>query len=115
LGGAGLPGSSGQASVELLAILPAFLVCVVIAAQALPAGWALWSAADAARTGARAEHIGRDPEAAARGALPGSLREGADARGGERGVRVEVRAPTLFPGAAPLRLEAGSRLDPGDG
>jgi hypothetical protein len=100
--------------VELLAILPAFFICVLIAAQALPAGWALWSAADAARTGARAEHVGGDPEAAARGTLPGRLRAGADARVGERGVRVEVRAPSLFPGTEPLRLEAGSRLDPGE-
>jgi hypothetical protein len=106
---------SGQASVELLAVLPAFLVCVVIAAQALPAGWALWSAAGAARAGARAEHVGRDGAAAARGALPGLLRDRAGARASERGVGVAVRAPSLLPGAEPLRFRVGSRLDPGDG
>lgn len=110
----------GQASVELLAILPALVACVVIAASALPAGWALWSAANAARAGARAEHVGEDGEAVARRALPGRLRRDAKVRqrpggpGGD-GVSVEVQAPALVPGAEPIGLGVAAKLGPGGG
>jgi hypothetical protein len=105
---------SGQASVELVAILPALVVCVLIAAHALAAGWALWSAAGAARAGARAELLGQDGEAAARRALPAALREDAKFESGD-GIRVEVRAPGLLPGGDLPRLGAAARLDPDDG
>ena len=114
------PGGGGQASVELVAILPALVVCVLIAGHALAAGWALWSAAGAARAGARAQHVGGvggDGEAVARRALPGTLRRGARIES-EDGIRVEVRAPMLFPSGefpAGPRLGAAARLDPGDG
>jgi hypothetical protein len=104
----------GQASVELVAVLPALVVCVLIAGHALAAGWALWSAAGAARAGARAELLGEDGEAAARRALPPALRE--DARfESEDGIRVEVRTPALLPGGQGPRLAAAAQLDPGDG
>ena len=107
----------GQASVELVAVLPLLVACALIAAQALPAGWALWSAGNAARAGARAEHVGGDGERAARRALPPRLRAdakvaGAGDRGGE--MRVSVRAPGLIPGLDGGRFEAATRLDPGD-
>jgi pilus assembly protein CpaE len=107
----------GQASVELLAILPALIACVLIAAAALPAGWALWSAANAARAGARAEHVGGDGAAAARRALPGRLRRDANAEAAEGGdgVRIETRAPALWPGAEPVPVEVSAAMDPGDG
>jgi hypothetical protein len=104
----------GQASVELLAILPALVACALLAAHWLSAGWALWSAGNAARAGARAEHVGSDGEAVARRALPGLLRGRAEARGGEP-VRVTVRAPGLLPGVAPVPISVESKLDPGDG
>jgi TadE-like protein len=104
----------GQASVELVAILPALIVCVLIAAQGLSAGWALWSAANAARAGARAEQVGDDGVRAARRALPAPLRREAKVEGGE-GVRVGVGAPALLPGAPPARFEVRARLDPRDG
>jgi pilus assembly protein CpaE len=104
---------SGQASVELLAILPALVVCVLLAAHSVSAGWALWSAGNAARAGARAEHVGSDGEAVARRALPGLLRERAETRDRDA-VRVRVRAPSLLPGADPVPVAAESRLDPGD-
>ena len=103
----------GQASVELLAIVPALVACVLLAAHWLPAGWALWSAGNAARAGARAEHVGSDGEAVARRALPGVLREGAAA--GRRGLRVTVNAPALLPGLDPIPVRAESKLGPGDG
>jgi pilus assembly protein CpaE len=104
----------GQASVELVAILPALIVCVLIAGHAVAAGWALWSAAGAARAGARAEHVGGDGEAVARRALPGSLRGGAEVEGGDV-IRVEVRAPVLLPGGRGPALSASATLDPADG
>jgi hypothetical protein len=104
----------GQASVELVAILPALLVCALIAAHGVAAGWALWSAASAARAGARAALVGGDGEAAARRALPGALRRGADVEADDA-VRVSVRIPMLLPGAEGPPLTASSRLDPADG
>jgi pilus assembly protein CpaE len=103
-------GERGQASVELVAILPALLICVLIAAQAVAAGWALWTAGNAARAGARAEHVGSDGEAAARRALPGSLREEVDVRSRD-GVRVRIAVPKVMPGAELPAVTAASTLD----
>jgi len=108
----------GQASVELLAVLPALILCVVVAAHALPSGWALWSAADAARVGARAEHVGREGAEAAREALPAPLRPRGEkeaersVQSGERGISVEVDVPGLLPGIDPSRIGAAARLEP---
>lgn len=100
----------GQASVELVAVLPALGLCVLIAAQAVAAGWALWSAGNAARAGARAEHVGGDAKLVARRALPGRLRD--DARVSSRdGVRVSVRVPALLPGVSMPSVSAASSLD----
>lgn len=107
----------GQASVELLAILPALVLCVVIAAHTLPSGWALWAAADAARVGARADHVGGEGAEAALKALPAPLRPGpkrADrmVESGERGVSVEVEVPGLLFGVDAGRVGAAARLEP---
>jgi hypothetical protein len=104
---------AGQASVELVAVLPALAVCLVIAGQTVVVGWALWSAGNAARAGARAEQVGSDAGAAARRALPGSLRGGAEIRDHD-GVRVKVRVPALLPGVSMPSVTAASTLD-GDG
>jgi hypothetical protein len=101
---------SGQASVEFVAVLPALAVCLVLAGQTVVVGWALWSAGVAARAGARAQHVGADPVAAARHALPGSLRRDAVIRSGD-GVRVNVRVPALVPGVALPSVAASSTLD----
>ena|SRR5437764_14009358 len=101
---------SGQASVEFVAVLPTLAVCLVVASQAVAAGWALWSAGNAARAGARAEEVGSDAEVAARHALPGPLREGAVIRSGD-GVRVRVRVPALVPGVSLPSVSASSSLD----
>ena len=103
-------GGSGQASVEFVAVLPALAVCLALAGQAAAAGWALWSAGVAARAGARAEHVGGDPKAAARRALPGALRRDAVIHS-EDGVRVKVRVPGLVPGVELPSVTASSTLD----
>lgn len=109
--GVGANGEKGQASVELVAVLPALVVCVLIAGHGVAAGWALWSAANAARAGARAQHVGNDPKTAARRALPAGLRRGARVGAGE-GVRVSVPVPALLPGGRLGEVSAAARLDP---
>jgi hypothetical protein len=99
--------------VELVAVLPALAVCLVIAGQTVAVGWALWSAGNAARAGARAEEVGSNAEAAARHALPGALRDGAVIRSDD-GVRVRVHVPALLPGVTLPSVTAASTLD-GDG
>jgi hypothetical protein len=105
---------AGQASAEFVAILPALVVCALIAAHGVAAGWAVWSAASAARAGARAEHVGGDGADAARRALPGALRRGARVESDEA-IEVTVRAPILLPGGSGPALTVSSQLDPADG
>jgi hypothetical protein len=104
--------SSGQASVEFVALLPLLAAFLALAAQVVVAGWALWSAGNAARAGARAEEVGSDAEAAARRALPGALRPGALIKRSD-GVRVQVRIPALVPGVELPAISAASRLGEG--
>jgi hypothetical protein len=96
--------------VELVAVLPALAVSLMIAAQTVVVGWALWSAGNAARAGARAEAVGSDAEEAARHALPGALRSDAAIRTGD-GVRVKVRIPAIVPGVSMPSVSAASTLD----
>src|SRR5437667_4322812 len=92
-----LHGEPGQASVELVATLPALVAVTLLVVQAAIAGWALWSAANAARAGARAAYVGGSARSAARSALPGPLRTGARVRS-SNGVEVQVEAPRVVPG-----------------
>ena len=103
--------SRGQASVELVAVLPALLLCFLIAAQLGLLGHALWSAGAAARAGARVEHVGGDGEAAAKRALPGVLRDEAEVEGGPP-LRVEVKVPALIPGLPRVDVDAETQLEP---
>jgi hypothetical protein len=100
----------GQASVELLAVLPGLVICTLVAAHAVAAGWAYWSAANAARAGARAEHVGGSGERVARAALPGPLRPDSDVDA-DGDVRVRVRVPSLVPGLKLPLVGAASGLD----
>jgi hypothetical protein len=102
----------GTASVELIAVVPFLLLAVLVAAQLALAGQALWSAGVAARAGARAALVGGDATAAARAALPPSLRRGAQV-GEEGGVSVRVAVPRLL---SPLpRVVVGAKTGLGDG
>lgn len=106
-----LPGQRGQASVELVAVLPALIFCVLLAVQLGLAGWTLWSASAASRAGARAEHVGDDGVEAARRALPGPLREGSKVEAGPP-LRTEVRVPSVVPGVPRVSVSASTSLDP---
>jgi hypothetical protein len=102
----------GQAAAELVAIVPVAIVVALLIGQLLVAGWALVSAGEAARAGARAEHVGADPAAAARTALPDAL-GAAEVSSRDGRVEVRVRAPALLPGVPPIPLSAATALDPG--
>jgi hypothetical protein len=103
-----------QASVEFVALLPVLAAFLALAAQTAVIGWVLWAAGNAARAGARAQEVGSDARAAARRALPGSLRAGAEIRDAD-GVRVKVRIPALVPGVTLPPVSASSKLGEGDG
>ena len=109
------PAEAGQASVELVAIVPAVLLVGLLVWQLALAGHAAWACANAARVAARAELVGRDARGAARSALPGHLRRGlrVDARD-EGGVLVRVRVPLLLPGRpGPVTVSAAAALGGG--
>ncbi|MBS1888389.1 MAG: pilus assembly protein [Actinobacteria bacterium] len=110
-------GERGTASVELVAAVPFLLLALAVAAQIALAGQALWSASVAARAGARAALVGADAEAAARRALPASMRDGAEveADDGSGVVSVKVPVPTLLPRLPEVKVGARSGLGEGDG
>jgi hypothetical protein len=83
-------GSAGQASVEVVALVPLLVLVAAAAILVLAAGRAAASAAAGAEAGALALIQGRDAVAAARRAAPGSA---VVVRGGR--VRVTVRPPIL--------------------
>ena len=99
---------------ELVAAIPVLLLAALVAAQLVIVGFGLWSAAGAARAGARAAHIDADPVAAALRALPGPLRDGArvDTQGP---IAVTVRAPSLVPGLPRVPVTVASALVTDDG
>ena len=66
----------GQASVELVALLPLMAVLAGLLWQAVVAGQAVWLAGSAARAAARATALGADAPAAARRVLPDRLERG---------------------------------------
>jgi hypothetical protein len=103
----------GSASVELVAVLPLLVVACLAAAQLAAVGHAVWSAALAARAGARAAVVGKDAERAGKLALPPVLRAGAQVREDE-GVTVRVEVPRLIPVLPRLQLSAGADLAGGN-
>jgi hypothetical protein len=89
-----------QASVELLAGLPAMGLAALIALQLLLTGYSLTVADGAAEAGALAGAAGEDAAEAAREALPGWARERAEVSSAGGGVRVELRPPSPLPEVA---------------
>jgi pilus assembly protein CpaE len=107
-------GERGQAAVELVAVVPLLLALVLALGQLVVAGYAVWSAGNAARIGARAALVGGDPRAAALSALPDWLEREAEVD--ETGpVEVALEAPALVPGVPAIPIEAGASLGSGDG
>jgi hypothetical protein len=108
----------GQASVELLAALPALFLAAAIAVQLLLVGYSLSIADGAAEAGALAGAAGRSAGGAARDALPGWARGRSRVSARDGRVRVEVRPPAPFAALAKaltVSSEAWSRPPQGTG
>jgi TadE-like protein len=89
---------SGQASLELVGLIPLLLICLSFALQAGAVMWATSSTAEAARASARAYSLGQDPRVAAEGSLPGKLDvERLEYIGPGHGVRLTVEVPRISP------------------
>jgi len=90
--------SLGQATVELVAGLPALLLAAMLALQLLAGGYALTLADGAAEAGAIAVASGNRAEDAARAALPGWAEDRAavEVQGGLVTVRVRPPSPLAF-------------------
>jgi hypothetical protein len=100
--------TAGQATVELVALLP--LVAVVAAAlwQVVLAGEAVWLSGAAARAAARAAAVGADPWGAARAVLPRRFEQGLRVRRDESGaIALVLRIPAAFGGTlVPISVDA---------
>jgi hypothetical protein len=91
----------GQASVELVAVLPLLALVAALLWQAVVAGQALWLAGAAARAAARAAAVDADAERAARASLPPALEDGLRVGVGRDGsVSVRVRVPAVVVGGS---------------
>jgi hypothetical protein len=102
----------GQATVELVALLPALLLVALVGWQLAVAAYAWTAAGGAARAGARAAEVGAPAREAALAALPGRLARGARVEEGrDGGVRVRVEVPRvvpLLPRLPEIAVEAGA-------
>jgi len=92
----GLRPRSGQASVELLAALPALALAAALALQLLLVGYSMTIADGAAEAGALAGTAGKDAKGAAVQALRGWARDRAHVSADGGRVRVELRPPAPF-------------------
>ena len=90
----------GQATVELVAALPALVLAALVALQLLAAGYAMTLADGAAEAGALALASGGSAAEAARAALPGWAEDDVAVKvaGGE--VSVRLRPPSPFTAVA---------------
>ena len=102
----------GQASVELVALLPLVAILAAVSWQGVVAGQAVWLAGSAARAAARASAVGTDARAAARRVLPERLERGLVVRrmtsGG--GVRVAIGVPAIVGSGRLTTVSAHARL-----
>jgi hypothetical protein len=106
----------GQASVELLAALPALALAAALALQLLLVGYSLTIADGAAEAGALAGASGHDARDAAREALPAWARGRSRVSAGAGRVTVELRPPApiaAIADALTVSSEAWSRLPRG--
>jgi hypothetical protein len=106
---------SGQASVEMVALVPLALLLGAVAWQLVLTGHTLWLCANAARVAARADLVGKSPARAARTALPRSLeRDLSVPRLAGDGIRVRVHLPVvLHAWHSPVTVAATASLSGG--
>jgi Flp pilus assembly protein TadG len=109
-----IPGTAGQASVELVAALPVVLVVALAAFAVISAHAAAEQAGEAAEAGAVAILQDHDPRAAARAALPAAVRPRAQIVIAGTRVHVQVRPRLPLPGLGD-RLAGSADADAGPG
>jgi hypothetical protein len=107
--------SSGQASVEAVAVVPLVVLAGAVALQVGLAAHAWDAAREAARAGARATLVDAPARPAATRVLGEGLARGArvtvDTGGGvSRSVRVEVSVPMVLPWVPAPRVGADARV-----
>jgi len=102
----------GQATVELVALLPLMAALAALLWQAVVVGQAVWLAGSAARAAARASAIGTDASAAARRVLPDRLERGLVVRRATSGtgVRVAIAIPAIVGSGRLTTVSARARL-----
>jgi hypothetical protein len=91
---------SGQASIELVAALPALALATVLALQLLLVGYSLTVADGAAEAGALAGAAGKNARRAARDALPGWARDRSKVSADAGRVTVRLLPPAPWAGLA---------------
>lgn len=102
----------GQASVELVAVLPIVGVVVLLMWQTVVAGQAVWLSGGAARAAARAHAIGGDPAAAARAVLPRGSHVRVT-RSADGGIRLRIPVPLVGPGSHTIgTIAVVARMEP---
>jgi Flp pilus assembly protein TadG len=102
----------GQATVELVVLLPLLATIALGVWQVAIAGHAVWAAGAAARAAARAQAVGGDTEAAARSILPARVRRSAEVKEEADGeVRVEVPIPAVVGGGSLFTTTARARFE----
>jgi hypothetical protein len=102
----------GQASVELVALLPLLALIALVLWQLAVAGQAAWLAGAAARAAARAHAIGGDEGAAARGVLPPRLEPGLHVRARDDGsVTLRLAVPSVVGGRL-TTISSRARFEP---
>jgi hypothetical protein len=109
-------GASGQAAVELVALLPLIVLLGLLAWQAVVAGQAVWLSGSAARAAARASALGRDPAQAARAVLPDALARGVAVRVvGDGAVRLRLVVPSVVADLHLASIRTRARFAPQGG
>ena len=88
----------GQASVELIGMLPFLLLGALLVWQLLLVGYAVTSTENAARAASRVEARGGDGRKAAKRVIGSALREGMQTEITGTKAKVRVRVPLLVPG-----------------
>lgn len=109
------PGERGQASIELVALLPALALVALLVWQVAAAAHTWMTAQSAARAGARAAEVGAPARDAARAVMPRSggrpIRVVDTTLDGWHRITVTGGIPEVLPGVrVPGRIEAGVRV-----
>lgn len=102
----------GQATVELVALLPLVGLLAALLWQALLAGETVWLSGGAARAAARAAAVGADPVDAARAVLPARLEHGLRVeRERDGGIALVLRVPAAVGGGTIASVTTHARFE----